>query len=58
MNMVIVERVSDGVIYRTNGNIADFDIEGEPVKMSRDVAELWERHAKFPIRLIPVVEEK
>ena len=57
MTMVYVERVSDGALYRVCKNgAADFGKTGTVVMMSRDVAEMWTRHAKFPIRLLGVTK--
>ena len=48
-----IERVSDGTVYKENGDLADFNIQGTPVRMSRAVAEIWFRNARFRIRLVP-----
>ena len=57
MNMVYVERVSDGVLVRERKDgTADFGKTGTVVMMSLDVAEMWCRHAKFPIRLLGVTK--
>ena len=50
-----IAQLSDGSVYRTDRQgVADFNIKGEPVRMSREVAEMWCRNAQFPIRLVPV----
>ena len=48
-----IAQLSDGSVYRTDGQVADFNIKGEPVRMSREVAEFW-CHPLDPVRLVPV----
>ena len=51
-----IQRVSDTAVYPTDRRVADLDIEGETVRMSREVADFW-CHPRDPVRLVPVEGE-